>query len=466
MDVARRDDSSFRDPAGQVYRTRDRILRSVSARGAPDYEFIRDSGLLSELVTANRLIPSEEVSPDILGPDAGDVRYVLEHPVLPFISYPYEWCFSALKSAALLQLDLITDALARGVTLSDASAYNVQFRGADPVFIDPLSFQRYQNGDYWAAHQQFCEQYLNPLLLTALKGVAFNGWFRGNLEGIHSDDLDRLLSWRHKLNWRVLTHVTLPVRLQSRARSAGDTRIDRVKERHLPKTSLLAMVGGLRKWIGGLEPRSSAHSVWRGYEADNSYDADAAATKAAFTQQFAAKLKPAMLLDVGCNTGEYAEIALNAGAAEAIGIDTDPSVVDAAFQRAKSKNLRFMPLVMDAADPSPGQGWLGRERKSLDGRINAQALLAYAVVHHLAIGRNIPLPEIISWLIGLAPQGVIEFVEKEDPMIQRMLQLREDIFPDYRRDAFLAAIGNHAEIVETRDVIEGRRLLVWYRRPG
>lgn len=466
MDPARRDDSSFRDPAGQVYWIKDRILRSVSDVGAPDYEFVRDNGLLADLIASDRLIATDEVSSDLLGPDAGNVRHVLEHPVLPFISYPYEWCFSALQSAALLQLDLLGDALERGATLSDASAYNIQFRGPAPLFIDPLSFRRYHDGDYWTAHQQFCEQFLNPLLLTAFKGIAFNGWFRGNLEGIRSDDLNRLLPWRRKLNWRVLTHVTLPVRLQSRARSTDGTRIDRVKKRRLPRTSFLAMVGGLRKWIAGLEPGPTGHSPWHGYASDNSYDEAAAAAKAAFTRKFATTVKPGMLLDMGCNTGDYAEIALQAGAQAAIGFDTDPATVDAAFRRAKSSGMRFLPLVMDAADPSPGQGWLGRERKSLEDRVNADALLAYAVVHHLAIGRNIPLPELIAWLIGLAPQGVIEFVEKEDPMIGRMLQLRDDIFTDYRRDAFLAAIGDHAEIVETQEVIEGRRLLVWYRRPG
>ncbi|MBT4907109.1 MAG: class I SAM-dependent methyltransferase [Rhodospirillaceae bacterium] len=465
MEPARRDEASFRDPAGQVYRLEDRILRSVSAYGAPDYEFVRDSGLLSDLIASNRLISTDEVSADLLGTDGGNVRYVLEHSLIPFISYPYEWCFSALQSAALLQLDLLEESLGRGVTLSDASAYNVQFVGPEPLFIDPLSFRRYQEGDYWTAHQQFCEQFLNPLLLTALKDVPFNGWFRGHLEGIRSEDLNQFLSWRHLLNWRVLTHVTLPVRLQSRVRSTKDAQIERVKKRRLPRSSFLAMIGGLRKWIAGLKPPATGSNSWSGYEEDNSYDAAATAAKAGFTENFASTVEPAMLLDMGCNTGEYAKIALQAGAKEAVGFDNDPATVNTAFLRAKAQNLRFLPLVVDAADPSPGQGWLGQERKSLKDRANADALLAYAVVHHLAIGRNIPLPEIIAWLISLAPQGVIEFVEKEDPMIGRMLQLRDDIFTDYSRDAFLAAIGDHAEIVDTCEVIKGRRLLVWYRRP-
>lgn len=464
MAQARREDASFRDPAGHVYRIGDRVLRSVTDFGAPAYELVRDSGFLSGLIAENQVVNFEEVSPCLLGTETANVAYLLEHPTLSFISYPYEWCFSALQSAALLQLDLLRQALKHGITLSDASAFNIQFQGPNPIFIDVLSFQRYQEGDYWTAHQQFCAQFLNPLLLTAKRGVPFNAWFRGSLEGLRSEDLNQLLSWTQKLDWRVLTHVTLPVRFQSSARNKIDADIGRVKALRLPRQSFEHMVSGLRNWIAELKPSKKLQSAWRDYATDNSYDAAAAETKADFTRRFASSVKPAMLFDVGCNTGVYAEIALQAGAAEVIGFDTDIGAVEAAFARATDKNLRFFPLLIDAANPSPGQGWFGTERKSLAARANADGLIAYAVLHHLVIGRNIPLAEAVTWLIGLAPEGVIEFVEKEDPMIRRMLQLRDDIFPDYRRDNFLAAVQNKAEIVETKEIIEMRRMLLWYRR--
>ncbi len=466
METARRDDASFRDPAGQVFRIGNRVLRSVSETGTADYEFVRDSGFLQERVASGRVIGMAEVSPAQLGQQAGDIRYLLEHPVLPFISYPYEWCFSALQAAALLQLDLMTEALEYGVTLCDASAYNVQFCGSRPVFIDALSFQRYGEGDYWTAHQQFCDQYLNPLLLTALHGIDFNAWYRGSLKGIQSADLNRVLSWRHKLDWHVLTHVTLPVRFQASACGKNSAQTGWVKTRRLPRSSFLQMIGGLRNWIARLKPLRPAASTWSGYAEDNAYDEMAAEAKAEFTRRFASTVKPEMLWDVGCNTGIYTVIALEAGAREAIGFDSDSTAVDAAFARAAGKNLPFLPLVMDAADPTPGQGWLGLERKSLGARANADGLLAYAILHHLSIGRNIPLAEIVAWLIRLAPQGVIEFVEKEDPMVRRMLDLRDDIFADYRREVFLAAVRRDAEIVDMKEVIEKRRVLVWYcRRP-
>jgi ribosomal protein L11 methylase PrmA len=464
MVLARRDAASFRDPAGQVFQLGDRIFRTVSDAGAPDYEFVRDSSLLPDLIRSNRVIDMIEISPAQLGGATDKAKYLLEHPVLPFISHPYEWCFAALKSAALLQLDLLRDAMAHGVTLSDASAYNIQFRGAEPIFIDALSFRKYREGEYWLAHQQFCDQFLNPLLLSSLCGVGFNEWYRGGMSGVRSNDLNRLLSWRQKMSWRVLTHVTLPVRFQSSSRKKPGAQIDRIKSRKLPRASYLHLVGSLRNWIADLKPSGKLNSPWHDYAEDNEYDLLAREAKAAFTSRFVAAAKPKVLWDVGCNTGVYAEIALEAGARSVIGFDTDVGAVNKAFDYAQRKKLNFTPLVIDAANPSPSQGWLGLERKGLDSRTNADGLLAYACLHHLSIGQNLPLEEVVGWFIGLAPEGVIEFIEKDDPMVRVMLQLRDDIFDGYHRNAFLAAIRSCAEIIETEEIIEGRRLLVRYRR--
>ncbi|HEX9584150.1 MAG TPA: class I SAM-dependent methyltransferase, partial [Gammaproteobacteria bacterium] len=141
------DAGSFRDPSGQVHLVGGRIFRTVMQRAADDFEFARSTGLIEQLISSGQLIPETIVDNDTLGAAASGVRYVLEHPRLPFISYPYEWPFAALKAAALHHLDVHLTALDYGVTLSDASAYNIQFRGAKPVFIDSLSFRRYQEGE-------------------------------------------------------------------------------------------------------------------------------------------------------------------------------------------------------------------------------------------------------------------------------------------------------------------------------
>ncbi len=463
MERAVPENASYRDPAGRVYLLGDRVLRSVTRVGAADYEFLRDGGLLDEFTDDGRVIGCTEVEPGLLG-QASDVRYVLEHPRLSFISHPYEWCFSALKAAALLHLDLSLESLERGATLSDASAYNVQFQGARPIFIDVLSFRRYRDGEYWFAHRQFLEQFLNPLLLTALRGVPFNVWLRGRLEGIPSEDLRALLPWWRMFDWRVSAHVILPARFQRSAAKIGDDQVARIKARSLPKSAFRSMLASLRRWIEGLEPSLPRQSAWSDYAETNGYRALEAESKANFLRRFAAKVTPRCLWDVGCNTGHYAEVALEAGAKEVIGFDTDHGALEKAFARASKGGVRLLPLYLDAADPSPGQGWRGIERKALGDRRNADGLLALAVVHHLAIGRNLPLKDVVDWLIDLAPQGVIEFVEKDDPCVRQMLQFRNDIFPDYERENFRAAVLARAEIIEEQEITANRRLLVWYNR--
>lgn len=459
-----RDPGSFRDPAGHVFHRGGRTFRTVTGRALADYRFVRESGFLDEAVGRGWLLAAEEVDPAELGEAAGDAPVVVEHPTLPMVSYPYEWSFSLLKAAALLHLDLHLLALDHGVGLSDASAYNVQFLGPEPVFIDLLSLRRYRDGDYWTGHRQFCEQFLNPLVLRSHLGIAHNAWFRGALEGIPVADIDRLLPRRRKFTSLVLlSHVHLQARLQ-KAAGAGRGADGARARRPLPKARLVAMLRQLRDWIAGLTPRDAGRSVWGDYAETHSYSDAETAAKRAFVADFVADAKPGTLWDIGCNTGDFSKLGLESGAGRVIGFDFDQTALDRAHRRARAETLDFLPLYLDAANPSPSQGWNAAERQGLAARTGADALVALAVVHHLAIGRNVPLAEVLCWLTGLAPRGVIEFVPKADPMIGRMLALREDIFDAYDERAFAAALGREAPIVRSERVSEAGRTLYWYDR--
>ncbi len=456
---------SFRDPAGQVYQLGDRILRSVSPQAADDYDHVARTGLLPRLAAAGKVVAAVEVDKSLLGAVGMQAHAVLEHPRLPFISYPYEWSFNGLKSAALFHLDLQLECLEHDIALSDASAYNVQFLGSEPVFIDHLSFRRYRDGEFWSGHRQFCEQFLNPLLLRALFGLQHNAWYRGSQEGIATAEIGRILRPRHLLSWNVLTHVALPARLQAAARQGAPKAVqEKMAKRALPRAAFRAMLQQLRRWIAGLNPADKSASVWGNYSEDHQYgDADEAA-KRAFVGAFATEVRPGLLWDLGCNSGNYAVLALHKGAGRVIGFDSDPHALETAFTRAQAAGLAFTPLYLDAANPSPDQGWESSERPGLAARASADAVLALALVHHLAIGRNLPLSRVVAWLISLAPRGVIEFVDKADPQVQRLLALREDIFPDYTAEAFLAAVSGEAEVCKTEHLQSGQRLLVWYER--
>ncbi|MDH3737615.1 MAG: class I SAM-dependent methyltransferase [Alphaproteobacteria bacterium] len=431
------------------------------AVGAEDFEFVRDTGLIERLQRDGGLIASETVATDVLGDASADARYVVEHPRLPFVSHPYEWPFSALKAAALHHLNIHLAALAEGVTLSDASAYNIQFLGVQPLFIDLLSFRRYRDGEMWSGHRQFCEQFLNPLLLRSKLGVAHNAWYRGTQEGISAGDLRRLLPWTKKMSRNVLLHVIAQAAFQKSAVPSGKSSL--ATEFRFPLQKYQQLLSNMRRWIERLEPADTGKTVWQDYAGTHSYSADEFAVKTDFVARFCAATKPKVIWDLGCNIGDFSKVALENGAELSCAFDFDQGALEAAFARASSERLMMQPLLLDAANPSPNQGWNECERKGLRERANADGMLALAFIHHLAIGRNIPLADLIDWLVGLAPQGIIEFVPKADPKVQELLALREDIFPQYTEECFRQFLSSRADIVEVVTVTETGRKLFWFR---
>ncbi len=452
--------SSFRDPSGHVYEVDGRVFRTVMPPGRDDFEFVRGTGFLEAKAKAGQVLEAHPVSTDVLGGAAPGACYVLEHPRIEFISHPYEWSFWGLRAAALLTLELHLEALRHDISMSDASPYNVQFDGPKPVLIDYLSFRRYQDGELWAGHKQFCEQFLYPLLLTSSTGVPFNAMLRSHLHGIPAPQLYALLPMLRRLSPRVLLHVGLPARV-ARARTVSSAA--QLSRTRLPKATLSGMLEGMRSWVGGLQPKRH-RTAWQTYAEVNSYSETERGEKAQFVAAFVAATRPRTLWDLGCNTGDYARIALEAGAGRVIGFEGDQGALDAAFQRSEREQLRFLPLYQDLLNPTPDQGWRQRERKGLQARGQPDAVLMLALVHHLAIANNVPLGDVVDWATSLAPTGVIEFVPKEDPMAAALLALRKDIFPDYTRESFLAALGERARVTSSREITGTGRLLVSFQR--
>jgi ribosomal protein L11 methylase PrmA len=462
MNALARDPGSFRDPGGRVYSDGNRIFRTVNTLNADAYEQARDSGLLKRLAERELLLGAEERDKSLAGDAGADAIHLLEHPRIPFISYPYEWSASLLRKAALHHLETQIEALKRGFTLSDATAYNVQFVGAKPVFIDHLSFRPYRDGEIWAGHRQFCMQFLNPLILWSRLGIAPNHWYRGNQEGIAPEDLAPLMRIRDRFSWTILTHVIAQAVLQRRSVRTGTT-AGQHRSAKLPKTSYQGMLEGLRDFIAGTAPRKQT-TVWGDYAGNNSYGDAEAEAKRAFVQDMAAAVKPGLMFDLGCNSGDYSIAAIEAGAEYVVGFDFDFGALETALDRAEQGKYNFLPLWLDAANPSPSQGWGQAERKGLKERSSADALVALAFVHHIAIGKNVPLDMVVDWIIAMAPHGVIEFPPKSDPMVQCLLSQRDDIFPDYTEEHFRAAVERRARIVAEKHLTPGGRLLVRYER--
>lgn len=456
---------SFRDPAGHVLISDNRVFRSINEVAREDYEAIRDKGALARAIKQGYLIDFNELAKSDWPLDVLDAAYLVEHPRIPYISYPYEWSFSQLKAAALHHLDFQLTLLESDVVLSDATAYNIQFIGSKPVFIDLLSLRRYKKGEFWSGHRQFCEQFLNPLLLRALNGISHNSWFRGSLEGISTADLARLIPFSKKFSWNVMSQVILLGKLEQKVINAPDKLVEKARSRReLSKAAYRGLLSQMRNWISKLVPAGREKTVWGDYAHTHTYTSKEAALKRQFVKDFVVATKPKTLVDIGCNTGDYSVAALEAGAEYVIGFDFDQKTIDLAFSRAIDQQLPFLPLFLDAANPSPDQGWRQAEREGFMGRTKADALVALAFEHHLAIAKNIPIQQVVQWLVNIAPHGVIEFVPKSDSTIQKMLALREDIFCDYNIETFETHLKKLSKIVQKQVVSESGRCLFWYQR--
>jgi ribosomal protein L11 methylase PrmA len=465
MSAVRRNAGSYRDPSGHVYESGGRIFRTINERARSSYETVRDKGILASAVQKGLLIDSREIESAQWGPGFDRAAYLVEHPRVEFVSYPYEWPFRALKAAALHHLDLQLFLLGQDAVLSDSTAYNIQFIGAKPVFIDLLSVRPYQQGEFWIGHRQFCEQFLNPLLLQSKLGIAPNTWYRGNLEGIPTADLAKALPLRSRFSWNMLSQVILQAKLQAKATDAPAQALQEAKRsRTLSRAAYEGMLRQLRNWIAKLELADTGKTVWGDYAKDNTYTSAEAQQKRKFVAEFAAKTRPKVMIDIGCNTGDYSVAALEGGASYVVGFDFDHKALDLAFSRSEAEKLSFLPLWLDASNPSPDQGWMQAERAGFGQRAQVDGIVALAFEHHLAIAKNVPLPQVVDWLVDRAPVGVIEFVPKDDPTVKTMLALREDIFDDYSLETFSNRLSQRARIVDQQTVSGSGRTLFFFDR--
>ncbi len=463
-----RDPGSFRDPSGYVFTEGSRILRAVMAPAEKTFGEIYRSGLLRELADKNLMIDCVRIDADAemlsqYRGARGDTAVALyEHPRVPMLTYPYEWCFSQLKDAALAHLDLQLAALEKGYELSDATAYNMQFIDGRPVHIDAMSLRPYVDGVHWSGYNQFCRQFLLPLLLEAWAGVAFQGIYRGSLDGISFEDALAILP-RRKIFTSAsgIMHVYLHGRAVLAKSSKAEKQVD--LDRKLPKTRYVAMIQQLRDFIGGLESAKRPSSYWNTYATINSYSEPMRDTKLQFVKDWAASAKPDLIWDIGGNTGDFSLAAIEGGAGASVVLDGDLDSLERAYRLRVRKGEKLLPMLMNLVDPTPNMGWRQVERKGLNERADADGVIALAVIHHMCIGGNLPLAEALRWLLSLAPTGVIEFVPKGDPMVDQLLAVRDDIFHDYEEDVFLKTITENHDITAEHKFAENGRLLVGYK---
>jgi len=447
-------DSSFRDPSGFVFTRAGVLYRQVNRVFQQEFEAVTASGLYQELARDGLLVPHEAVPLELAA--TAEAAAVLRPEPVRFISYPYEWSFGQLRDAALLTLEIQERALAKGLTLRDASAYNVQFEAGRPLFIDTLSFEPRKEGAPWVAYRQFCEHFLVPLALMSRVDVDLASLLRTHLDGVPLELGARLLGGRSWLRPGLLFHVQLHAMAQRRYRDRAPGA--NVTARGVSVQTVQGLARSLRSVVQGLAWNPGG-TEWSDYTSDNNYSAEAAGSKRELVAGMLRERGARAVWDLGANTGEYSRAAL-AAAEHVVAFDLDPAAVERNYRRVRAEGERaILPLRMDLTNPSPALGWAHRERLSLEQRGPADALLALALLHHLAIGHNLPLERIAGFLAQLGRTLVIEFVPKSDSQVQRMLRSRPDIFPRYTREGFEAAFSGSFHIDAVTPVAGSERLM-------
>lgn len=435
--------ASFRDLSGYVFEQDGEIFRQINPIYEENYQLLMNSGLYQNLVDNGLLILHFEMENNVIKPEK------------VFISYPYEWSFSQYKDAALATLEIQNISLEYGMSLKDASAYNIQFHKGKPVLIDTLSFEKYEEGSPWIAYKQFCQHFLAPLALMS-KDLRLSSLMKNYIDGIPLDLTSNLLPNSTKFNFGILSHIHLHSKTQIKYQSSQESFKNKV---FMSKFQLKALIDSLNSCVKSLKPKVQ-DTEWEKYYTFTNYDDKSFEEKKNIVSEFIEEASPKTVWDLGGNTGIFSRIASDK-CIDTVSFDIDPLAIEKSYLDAKSNNeANILPLIMDLTNPSPSIGWANEERENLLERSKGvDLIMALALIHHLAISNNLPFEKIAKYFSKLSKYLIIEFVEKEDSQVQKLLATREDIFDKYDVENFEKSFGEFYSIKAKKQIDGTKRIM-------
>ncbi|MGD9782685.1 MAG: class I SAM-dependent methyltransferase [Kiritimatiellia bacterium] len=464
-----RDSGSFRDPSGYVFQHRGRVFRALDSAAAGLLRDLVAQGHLARWIAEGLVVETRFVDDPALLAELNAAHPAfsafLEHDRISPITYPYEWSTSMLADAGRLTLRLQGELLPLGLSLKDATAYNVQFVRGKPVFIDLTSIERPARLDLWFALGQFNRMFLYPLLLVKHSGWDLRSYFLSNLDGRSTLQVGQAFSFFRRWSPSLVLDVGLPFALERKVKAGKAA---------APKPPAAAIAGApagnpvaqqmtlrrLDRKIAALSESIAPETVWGDYTQTCSYDDVAEASKKSIVREFLMQAKPASVLDVGCNTGDYSRIAA-AGGADVLATDFDVGAVEQMYRRLRQEPASITPMVVDVANPSPGIGYLNAERPPFLERARPDCVLALAVIHHLLVGANLPLAAIRDLFAALAQKHlVLEFVPTDDAMFRKLIEFRVDLYAHVSLDRCLEVFGEKFDLVRREPVRNSPRTLL------
>jgi len=459
---------SFRDPANRVYEVapessgeKARILRGLSEDALTIYQQLSGEAFFQKALAAGHVVQTELLEADdenaslvMIDGWAG----VLEHEAVPFVTYPYEWSFSMLKDAALLQLHLIEKSLENGWTLKDATTYNIQWIGPRPVFIDVPSFQPWKEGEPWVGYRQFCSMFLTPLLLRAHLDIDHLPILRSYIDGIPPTEAAKYFTGSKRFKKGVLSHIIFPAKVENSI--ARRERDDAPARQRITRKQSKAMVLGLVQSLSRLVRKLSIeikHTDWSQYYKTHSYEEADFSAKKAFVTKHASTTKQEHIWDIGCNTGTFSKVS-SKYCSQVISVDGDHNAVEQLYLAEKmNAGSNILPLVMNLSNISPGQGWGGSERQAFDQRRKPDLVFCLALIHHVRMSANIPNAFFLKWLHSLQAGVILEFVNREDEMVMKLLTNKKEQYEDYSLDQFIKEAEQLFTIKDRESLKDGKR---------
>jgi ribosomal protein L11 methylase PrmA len=453
--MLKNESASFKDDAGKVFYFNNRVFRTVNNNYSEEYEYIKKKDIYNSLIEKKILINSWEVNKDIeneIKLNFNNLYKILEHEKLEYWSYPYEWTFSQLKKAAIFHLDFQLNLLENNISLKDASAYNVQFKNNKPVFIDTLSLQKFDENIPWQGHKQFCEEFLNPLVFSSKFNIPFNEIYKGNLNGISNHSIIRMLGYKIFLSYTLLINVYFTEFLSK------STKRSKKSKKVSYKQSQIFLINNLKKYISKLEYKKNK-TAWSNYSSNNSYTKVSEIEKENILKKYLSKKIPHSVIDIGCNDGRYSTIAKDLHVKKVIALDFDMQCLE---RIDIESNGVITPMYGDLSNMSGGNGWGSKEKKSFVHRFKFDFSISFAVIHHLAISKNIPLNEILRFITSLSSRGLIEYIPLEDQMIRQMTEFRNKNYNDYNFHNFINILKQNCKYYEVNDLNESKRKIIYY----
>lgn len=445
----RKHQASFRDPSGFVFTYHNTIYRQVNQYYEKDFELLLNSGLYQKLAADEVLVSHQQINENLTGLPNWYTTLLPEQ--LSFISYPFEWCFNMLKDAALITLDAARQALDYGMILKDATAYNVQWHKGKMMLIDSLSFEQYDGKSPWIAYRQFCEHFLAPLAFMHYTKQAVHPILSQNTEGFSLKLAKAFLPVTSKFNLHMYLHLHLHASFSEEKTNNKKKVSFSIKKFHQILSSLKTAIQDCSF--------SEKKSTWSAYYEEAAERENYLEVKKTIIDGWVKKMNIGSAVDVGSNEGEFSILLANQNI-DTTSIDSDHIAINKLYNKCRQKNIRLIhPLVIDIAHPSPSIGWMNEERSSFLKRTKTDLVLALAVIHHLAIGKNVPLQNISTLFSSLGKYLITEFVPKEDEKVQLMLAQKKDIYDWYTEENFCASFALHFTIINQQVISSSGRTL-------